>query len=183
MMMKSFGGRVPALPENWKELTPAQKRQWRLDCFANTEGIDFISPETRQNFITRTKRIVDFYNLTEPDRVPLNLPAGNLPYMLSCINLRTAMYDYNQAVEACKSFNEKYSAELEYFASPSITPGRIMDLLDYKLYVWPGHGLPGEAVGVQFVEREYMKAEEYDDLIRDPSDFCFATIFRGFSFF
>jgi hypothetical protein len=175
MMMRSNGGKVLSLPDNWKEMTPEQKRKWRLDNFLSTEGIEFVSPEARDAYLVRAKRRVDFYNVTEPDRVPLTLPVGNLPYILAGINYRTAMYDYNQAVEACKKFNEKYSAELEYFASPSTIPGRVMDMMDYKLYAWPGHGLPVDAGGVQFMENEYMKAEEYDDLIRDPSDFWFRT--------
>src|SRR4030042_2025380 len=38
---------------------------------------------------------------------------------------------------------------------------------------WPGHGLPDDASMQQFVEGEYMKADEYDILLKDPSDFCF----------
>jgi uroporphyrinogen-III decarboxylase len=81
------------------------------------------------------------------------------------------MYDYGKALDAARKFNEKYSAELEYTAGPFVTPGRILDLLDYKLYAWPGHGLPENGTAWQFIEGEYMKVEEYDDLIRDPSDF------------
>jgi hypothetical protein len=41
-----------------------------------------------------------------------------------------------------------------------------------------------EAASVQFMESEYMKADEYDDLIRDPSDFWFRTYLpRVFSAF
>jgi uroporphyrinogen-III decarboxylase len=38
------------------------------------------------------------------------------------------------------------------------------------VFDWPGHGL-GENAGWQFKEAEYMPAEEYDDFIRDPSDY------------
>jgi uroporphyrinogen-III decarboxylase len=38
---------------------------------------------------------------------------------------------------------------------------------------WPGHGLKDEVTTYQFVEGEYMKADEYDHLLRDPSDFAF----------
>ncbi|HSW56935.1 MAG TPA: uroporphyrinogen decarboxylase family protein [Dehalococcoidales bacterium] len=171
MMLNSSSGPVPGYPANWAEMTPAEKRKWRLDKLLNIDHIRFVSPEAKQKYLTRLKRTIAYYNVEEYDRVPVALPVGNLPFNLYGVNTRTAMYDYEQAVAACKKFNEQYSEELEYWASPFSTPGRVMDMLDYKLYAWPGHGLPMDAGGVQFVEGEYMKVEEYDDLIRDPSDF------------
>ena len=174
-MMKPKSGVVQVVPDNWTEMTSEQKRQWRLDNFQKLEGISFISAEAQKAYQTRIKRIVDVLNVREPDRVPVDMRVGNLPYILYGISARTAMYDYVQALEACKQFNEKYAAELEYFASPSMTPGKVMDILDYKLYAWPGHGLQVGAPGIQFMENEYMKVDEYDDLICDPSDFWFRT--------
>jgi uroporphyrinogen-III decarboxylase len=174
-MMRTRAGTAVIFPGNWAEMTLEQKRQWRLNNFIKAEGINFNSPEAQMDYQTRAKRIVDVFNVQEPDRVPCSVPVGNLPYILYGINARTAMYDYAQALDACKQFNDKYSAELEYFASPMMTPGRVVDLMDYKLYAWPGHGLPLGAPNVQFMESEYMKVEEYDDLIRDPSDFWFRT--------
>ena len=163
------------LPANWAELNPEQKRKVRLDNFVSGKGINFISAEAKKAFQIRAKRLADAYNIEEPDRVPINTPLGNLPYIINGVSMRTVMYDYNQAIDACKKFNEKYSELLEGFADPMINSGRIMELLDYKLYSWPGHGLPLESPGIQFIEGEYMKAEEYDDLIVDPSDFWFRT--------
>jgi len=167
----------PGLPENWAQMTPEQKRQYRLDNFLNPKGLQFVSKEAENNYKIRAKRYIDAYNVQEPDRVPVNVPLGNLPYTLYGINLKTAMYDYDQAGKACKNFNQKYAEELEAFATPNVIPARVMDLLDYKLYIWPGHGLAPDAQNFQFVEGEYMKPEEYDDLIRDPSDFWVRTYF------
>ena len=44
------------------------------------------------------------------------------------------------------------------------------DALDYKLYDWPGHGVDEDS-GYQYNEAEYMKADEYDKLIADPSNY------------
>jgi hypothetical protein len=52
-----------------------------------------------------------------------------------------------------------------------VLPAKVYELLDYKLYSWPGHGLPMNGTGIQFVEGEYMTENEYDLLINDPSDF------------
>jgi hypothetical protein len=50
--------------------------------------------------------------------------------------------------------------------------GPALETLDYHLYKWPGHGVK-EHLSYQFVEKEYMKAEDYDHLIADPSDYWF----------
>jgi hypothetical protein len=156
-------------------MTPGQKRQYRLDSFLNTEGIEFVSPEAEKAYKVRAQRLVDVYNIQEPDRVPVTLPVGTLPLIADGVNMRTSMYDYEKALQAYMKFNERYSAELEYYAVPMITPGRVLDILDYKSYAWPGHGISEDAPGWQFIEGEYMKEDEYDDLIRDPSDFWLRT--------
>jgi len=62
--------------------------------------------------------------------------------------------------------------DMDTYSGPGAAlPGRVYDLAGYKLYHWPGHGVADNAFGLQFVEGEYMKSNEYDDLIRDPSDF------------
>ncbi|MGE5843085.1 MAG: uroporphyrinogen decarboxylase family protein, partial [Deltaproteobacteria bacterium] len=45
-----------------------------------------------------------------------------------------------------------------------------------KLYEWPGHGVPKERE-YQYVEAEYMKAEEYQDLIDDPTAYFLNVYF------
>ncbi len=50
-----------------------------------------------------------------------------------------------------------------------------MEIIDYKIYAWPRHGIAKDATGWQYIEGEYMMEGEYDDLIRDPSDFWLRT--------
>jgi uroporphyrinogen-III decarboxylase len=91
------------------------------------------------------------------------------------VSARTAMYEPEKAMEASAKFTARYGAELEYVALPFAMPGKVLDLLDYKLYAWPGHDLPDTATGWQFKEGEYMTVDEYDDFLRDPSDFWIRT--------
>lgn len=163
------------LPEDWTRRTPEQKREYRLNRFLNPTDIEFVGPEAADAYRVRARRMVDVFNVEEPDRVPISLPVGNLPYIMHGINMHTVMYDIEKGIQACKDFNEKYSEELDHFAVPFAAPGKAMEILGYKLYVWPGHGLSPDAPGYQFVEGEYMTVEEYDDLIRDPSDFWLRT--------
>jgi hypothetical protein len=163
--------------ENWKEMTPEKKREFRLNRILNTEGIQFISPEAEENYKIRAQRLVDVYNVREPDRVPYNLPFGELPLKMHGYNTYTAMYEPEKAAEACRKFNEKYAEDLEAHAGTMAMPGQVLDMLDYKLYAYPGKGLSKEASGIQFIEGEYMMEDEYDELILDPSDFFLRKYF------
>ena len=59
-------------------------RAWRLENFRNSgANVQFVSPKAKENYEIRTKRLIDVYNLQEPDRVPLNLNAGNLPLTMA----------------------------------------------------------------------------------------------------
>ncbi|NLT69014.1 MAG: hypothetical protein GXX84_20705 [Acidobacteria bacterium] len=161
-------------PDNWSQLTPAQKREYRINRFLNPD-IEFVSPQAAEAYKIRAKRYVDAFNITEPDRVPLSLPVGNLPLIMAGVSMHEAMYDIEKAIKACNEFNEKYSEELDHYSFPFVAPGRAMEILDYKLYAWPGHGLSKDAPNYQYCEGEYMKVSEYDDLIRDPSDYWLRT--------
>jgi hypothetical protein len=163
------------LPDNWAQHTPAQKREYRLNRFLNPTDIKFVNPEAAKAYKVRAQRMADAFNVKEPDRVPISLPVGNLPLILYGVSMHEAMYDVKKGIEACNAFNEKYSQELDFFAAPYVAPGKAMEILDYKLYAWPGHGLATDAPGYQFVEGEYMKVPEYDDFIRDPSDYWLRT--------
>ncbi len=175
------------LPGNYAQLTPAQKREYRINRFLNPTSFKFVSPEAAKAYKVRAQRIVDVFNVKEPDRVPVSLPLGNLPFILHGVSMHDVMYDIGKGIDACQAFNEKYSEELEYFAVPFAAPAKAFEILDYKLYAWPGHGLSLDAPQYQFVEGEYMTVEEYDDLIRDPSDFWLRTylprIFGSFESF
>jgi len=146
-----------------------------LDRFINPENVKFVSPEAEKAYKTRAQRIADAYSVKEPDRLPVSLPVGNLPFKLYGIRMHDAVYDVEKGIRACRSFNEKYSEELDHFAVPFTIPGKALEILDYRLYAWPGHGLSLDAPDYQYVEGEYMKVEEYGDLIRDPSDFWLRT--------
>jgi hypothetical protein len=79
------------------------------------------------------------------------------------------MYDYAKLYLAWKKYITHFRPDMfSGLGNPS--PGKVFELLDYKMYRWPGHGVSADA-SYQCVEGEYMKADEYDDLINDPSEF------------
>jgi uroporphyrinogen-III decarboxylase len=154
----------------WAQLSPEEKLEQRFNWLLNPPMVQFVSPEAEKTYKIRAQRLIDVYKVQEPDRVPVFLSINAMPAFLYGMDYRTAMYDYDKAAQAWTKFIEEF--EMDYLITPAmILPGKVYELLDYKLYIWPGHGLPENATSYQYVEGEYMKANEYDALIKDPSDF------------
>ena len=120
-------------PENWVEMTPEQKRAHRLENFSKSgQNVQFVSPEAEKNYEIRVKRLLAVYSLQKPDRVPLNINAGNLPLTMAGLNNYDAFYNSEKAMEASMKFNEKYSQELEMFSMPMAMSGQALDILEEK---------------------------------------------------
>jgi uroporphyrinogen-III decarboxylase len=54
-------------------------------------------------------------------------------------------------------------------------PSKALEALEFKMYKWPGYGLPDDVLSHQYEEDEYMKPDEYDALIEDPTDYWLRT--------
>ncbi len=162
------------MEEQWAKLSPEEKREERFKRWLAPPSVDFVSPEAEKAYHERLKRITDAYRMKEPDRVPVSLPVGNFPAYYAGTSLKTVMYDYEELYRAWRKFLDEF--EMDSYTAPGLVlPGRVYDMLDYRAYHWPGHGLPDDATGHQFVEDEYMMADEYDSLIKNPSDFWMRT--------
>jgi uroporphyrinogen-III decarboxylase len=125
-------------------------------------------------FQERTRRIEDAVQLKVPDRVPFAPICHYFPARYSGIGFQEVMYNYDKLAMAIK----KMVLELQPDACPDtfrvLSWASTLEALDYKLLKWPGHGVNPD-VTFQFVEGEYMKAEEYDAFLLDPSDFLMRT--------
>ncbi len=155
---------------NWAALTPREKKARRFHWFLNPEGVKFANSSAKDAYRQRVQRLIDVYEVRQPDRVPVSVPVGHLPAHRAGLDYQTVMYEPEKAIEAWAKFNSE--SGLDTFVSPAGIPsGTTLEAIDYRLYIWPGHGLPVDADGFQYVEGEYMTADEYDALIRDPSDF------------
>jgi uroporphyrinogen-III decarboxylase len=159
---------------HWQDLSPDEKREERFKRWLSPTGIPFSSPEAEQAYKKRVARFISVIKLEEPDRVPVMIPAGFFPASYAGSTFKKVMYDYDELRRAWLKFNQDF--EMDSFAGPAfVHPGRILDMLDYKLLQWPGHGLADNALTYQFVEGEYMLPEEYDALIKDPLDYLIRT--------
>jgi hypothetical protein len=154
---------------DWSLLTPEEKREERLKKWLSAPGIEFMSPEAKVRYADKANRIIKAINLEEPDRVPCQIPAGSFPAYYAGYDLKRCMYD----LEAMRTAMIKFVTDFDCdsYGGTHFFPGKVLDLLDYKLYKWPGHGLADNAVIVQFDEQEYMQADEYDELLLNPADY------------
>ncbi len=156
------------LPDNWNELSREQRLAFRLDAWQNVP-IEFASPETAQAYRDRVQLYRDVLELKEPATVPIAPWIGLLPFRFYGHTGHDAYYDYDVFKEDWYRFHVDTRPDA-IGLTLGIVPGKLFDVLDYRLYDWPGHGTP-EDTSYQYNEKEWMKDDEYDLLIQDPSNY------------
>jgi uroporphyrinogen-III decarboxylase len=118
----------------------------------------------------RWQRILDCVALRQPDRMPVALYTTFWLARYGGISCRELMYDYDQtaaiAERAVLEFEPDAVAPL--FIGNALGP--TLDAFGYKQLRWPGHGV-GDDQPYQYIDAEYMSAEEYPELLRDPTGF------------
>ncbi len=161
------------MEKKWEEMTADEKQEVqfrKLLSPKDPEGKDlkFQSPQAEANYKASITRIKDAVQLKKtPDRIPVTLLPSMFPFINAGMTIQEAMYDYDKTVAAFKKFVLEFKPDMHIGAAQA-GPGKFYEILDYKLYSWPGHGVAPEH-SYQCNEGEYMKAEEYDLLITDPS--------------
>ena len=157
--------------KSWQEMTWREKRDERFKQWLNPEDVKFVSPGAEKLYKERVTRFIKAIKMEEPDRVPVMLPTGNFPAYWAGENFHTIMYDYEKGNKIWKKYMEAFG-DMDTFNGPALVPsGKISEVVTSKLQKLPGIGLPEDASMNQFVEGEYMKADEYDLLMMDPSDY------------
>ncbi len=157
-------------PENWDALTAAEKRKVRLEAWVQAEDIQFESPEAKATYQKRATLFKDALEMEKiPERVPIAGLGGAFIYRRCGIPQKATMYDrWEDAAEAAVKFHKDF--EPDSSAMLFLMSGASMELLGQTNLKWPGCGLPDD-IQYQYVEQEYMKADEYDAFLADPSDY------------
>ncbi len=157
-------------PGNWNSLTAEEKRKLRLDAWLRGDGIKFENDEAKAEYKKRATRFRDALVLKKtPDRVPVAGLGGVFVYRRAGIPQKATMYDrWEEAANAVIKFQKDFQPDST--AATFLMSGASMDLLGQTNMKWAGHGLPDD-VQYQFLEQEYMKPDEYEHFLRDPSDF------------
>ena len=161
------------MEKKWEQMSPDEKQEAQFQKLLtpkDPQGNDlkFQSKEAEATYKATITRIKDAVQLKKiPDRVPIALFPSMFPFINAGITIQEAMYDYDKCVAAFKKFMLEFKPDL-HIGAAAPGPGKFYEILDYKLYAWPGHGVP-PGHSYQCLEGEYMKPEEYDLLLMDPS--------------
>lgn len=165
------------MEKKWSELTKEEKREMRQKNYLNPIDIKFRDAKAERLYKERVTRMMKASRCQEPDRVPVSIPTGHYPAYYAGYNFKTVMYNAQALKESYRKFMEDFYEDMDMFMGPGfIFSGKVMDICDYKNYTWPGHGLGDDVSTFQFVEAQYMKADEYDVFMKDPSDFGFRVL-------
>jgi hypothetical protein len=126
-------------------------------------------------YARRTRRVMDAVQLRIPDRVPCMSFFSFFAARYGGLTCEEAMYDYEKLHAAARKAIIDFEPDMFNNSFPMVALGPIMEIMGCRSMKWPGGGLPPD-VCYQFVEKEYMKAEEYDDLIFDPTGFMWRQL-------
>ena len=161
------------MEKKWEEMSSDEKQEAQFQKLLtpkDPEGNDipFQSTEAEAAYKASINRIKDAVQLKKtPDRVPVTILPSMFPFIDAGMTVQEAMYDYDNCVAAFRKFVLDFQPDM-HIGAAAPGPGKFYEILDYKLYAWPGHGVAPEH-SYQCIEEEYMKAEEYDLFLTDPS--------------
>jgi hypothetical protein len=127
--------------------------------------------DSNEEFEARTRRVRDAIELKVPDRVPILPFWGLLPAAYAGMTYEAAFYDLDRFFEANEKAILAYEPDMYSVDELVGFPGGALEALGTRQLKWSGHGV-GSNRHYQFVEGEYMKEDEYDEFLLDPSGFA-----------
>lgn len=122
----------------------------------------------------REKRITDAIELRVPDRMPVTASLAFFPARYCSWTMEEMMYDPDKLWEVQLKTTHDFEPDIAQNPFAGTFMGPLLDVLDYRQMQWPGRQLAPD-VPFQFVEGEYMKADEYDHFFSEPMDFIART--------
>lgn len=162
----------------WIDMAPdAEEKQARqFETWLSANNIAFVNADTEARYKTRITLIKDAIQMQKaPRRIPVCPSAGHFPIAYGGISWQEAMYDYEKLAAAWLKYHLDFDPDA--CSSPmNIPTGKALEILDFVQYRWAGQSLRPDQE-YQFVEGEYMKADEYMDLIDDPTGFFLNRFF------
>jgi len=166
-------------PENWAALSRDDKYEFFKSLMLSTENRAFASEEVAKTYVRRTQRWLDVIDLKEPDCVPNFMAGGPTMWKDSGVSQADTFYDGEKLAKASLKLQAEF--EPEFGAVSFGTSGKAFDFIGLNLLRWPGSStsetsLP-ENTPFQYVEREVMPVEDYDQLINNPDGYFLRSFY------
>lgn len=130
--------------------------------------------DAKASYDKRWQRILDCVALKQPDRMPVAMYATFWLAKYGGISCKELMYDYEKTKEIAERAILEFQPDTVAPLFGGIAYGHIFEAADFKQIQWPGHGV-GDNQPYQYLDREYMKADEYSALLADPTRFYINT--------
>ena len=128
----------------------------------------------------RERRITSAIALEIPDRVPISCDLSFFAAKYAGVPCSAAYYDWDIWLDAYRKTLDEFRPDTA-FIQP-LESGKGLELLDPAILRWPGHGAPADH-GMQSIEIEGLKDDEYDFLMTNPADYLIRhhlpRVFRG----
>jgi uroporphyrinogen-III decarboxylase len=132
----------------------------------------------RELYKEREQRISEAISLKEPDRVPITPMSTFYHAVQFGITKKEAMYNPDKLVQAAMEVYSRY--DWDEVPSYTIQNGSALDAMGVNFFKWPGAAKEKQKLKdnepFQWVEKEYMKAEEYEQYFADPTGFLLKKI-------
>ena len=157
------------MAKQWSEMTWQERREERFKKWLSPTDVKWSSPEAEKKYRLSATRMMKAIKMEIPDRVPVHIAGGSIVAYNAGLTLQDVLYDCSKIKPAWIKFLKDYDQDST--DSPMFFSGKVYEILDYKVNKWPGHGLPSTPTMQQFMEKEYMQADEYDLFIKDQFDF------------
>lgn len=124
-------------------------------------------------YAEKMQRVMAAVQLRETDRVPTAFQATFWLARYGGISYRELMYNYDKAGELTRRAVLEFDPDI-FYPIHVTTLGPVCEAIGFKQIQWPGHGV-GDNQPFQYIDREYMTANEYDEYIFDPTGFYLNT--------
>ncbi len=140
----------------------------------------------RAAYDARWKRVMDCVALRQPDRMPVAMYATFWLAKYGGVSHRQLMYDVETTARIAERAELEFEPDVYAPMLLGTAMGPSLEAVGFRQLQWPGHGV-GDHQPYQYLDREYMKPEEYDEFIDDPTGFYLrtylpriASVFEGF---
>jgi hypothetical protein len=133
-----------------------------------------MTAETKTDYQTRLERFNKALRLESPDKMLVGPCSDHFfSTKLAGISNKVAMLDHSKRYKALKETLLRFDFDIAL--QSGVYPAQWYDILGARHYRWPGGGLPDD-VTFQFIEKEYLLADEYDQFLANPNDFTMRVL-------
>ena len=118
----------------------------------------------------RWQRVMDCVSLKQPDRMPIGFHPTFWLARYGGVSCKQLMYDDEGTAAIAERALVEFQPDICSPMVLSTASGNVLEAADFKQLQWPGHGV-SENQPFQYLDREYMLAEEYEEFLFDPTGF------------